>query len=136
MASRWVASANATAEPLLFPRNQAMSETTKPSAASALRTVSLADRYLHRSGTILISGVQALVRLMLMQADRDASAGRKTGGFVSGYRGSPLGTLDTAFKSAVTLTEERGIVVKPAVNEELAATAIAGSQQIARTPAA
>jgi indolepyruvate ferredoxin oxidoreductase len=70
---------------------------------------------------------------MLVQADRDAADGLKTGGFVSGYRGSPLGTLDTAFASARPLTQERGIVVQPSVNEELAATAVAGTQQIAQT---
>ncbi|MGH6910211.1 MAG: indolepyruvate ferredoxin oxidoreductase family protein, partial [Phenylobacterium sp.] len=101
-----------------------------------LRAVTLADRLTLRSGPILITGVQALVRLMLVQAERDAAEGRKTGGFVSGYRGSPLGTLDTAFASAKSLVEQRGIVVQPAVNEELAATAVAGTQQIAQTPAA
>ncbi|REG45929.1 indolepyruvate ferredoxin oxidoreductase family protein [Paracoccus versutus] len=98
--------------------------------------VSLSDRYDRREGRILISGVQALVRLMLVQADRDAAAGLRTGGFVSGYRGSPLGTLDAAFASARKFTETRDIVVRPAVNEELAATAIAGSQQIDMTPQA
>lgn len=62
--------------------------------------VTLQDRYVKRSGRILISGVQALVRLMLLQADRDSAAGLKTGGFVSGYRGSPLGTVDSTFASA------------------------------------
>ena len=96
--------------------------------------VTLSDRFTKRDGSILISGVQALVRLMLVQADRDAAAGIKTGGFVSGYRGSPLGTLDTAFASARALTDARGIVVTPAVNEDLAATAVAGTQQIAQSP--
>ncbi|WOX07012.1 indolepyruvate ferredoxin oxidoreductase family protein [Microbulbifer pacificus] len=103
---------------------------------SISQKVSLSDRLEKRSGKILISGVQALVRLMLLQAERDAAAGRKTGGFVSGYRGSPLGTLDSAFATAGRLTEERGIVVRPAVNEELAATAVAGTQQINQTSAA
>ncbi len=96
-------------------------------------TTSLSDRYLKRRGRILVSGVQALVRLMLVQADRDREAGLHTAGFVSGYRGSPLGTLDTAFAAVADLTAARGIVVKPAVNEEMAATAVAGSQQIAQT---
>ncbi|MEY2925730.1 MAG: hypothetical protein RL367_207, partial [Pseudomonadota bacterium] len=100
------------------------------------RTISLADRYTNRTGPILITGVQALVRLMLVQADRDKAAGLNTGGFVSGYRGSPLGTLDTAFATARDLTDARGIIVKPAVNEELAATAVAGTQQIERSPGA
>lgn len=92
--------------------------------------ISPSDRFTRRSGSILISGVQALVRLMILQAERDRLSGLSTGGFVSGYRGSPLGTLDMAFQSAGSLIEECGIVVRPAVNEELAATAIAGSQQI------
>ena len=99
-------------------------------------SVSLDDRLTRRSGRILISGVQALVRLMLVQSDRDRSRGLKTGGFVSGYRGSPLGTLDNAFAAAKTLTGDRNIVVRPAVNEELGATAVAGSQQISQSPGA
>lgn len=101
-----------------------------------MQTVSLSDRFTKRTGPILITGVQALVRLMLVQADRDKAAGMNTGGFVSGYRGSPLGTLDTAFATARSLTDEMGIVVTPAVNEELAATAIAGSQQLGQYPGA
>lgn len=97
------------------------------------RDVKLTDRFELRDGQILLSGVQALVRLMLLQADRDADAGRNTGGFVSGYRGSPLGTLDQAFATAKAYTAERGIEVMPAVNEELAATAVAGTQQIDTT---
>ncbi|WP_030540969.1 indolepyruvate ferredoxin oxidoreductase family protein [Sphingobium sp. DC-2] len=106
----------------------ALEEKTPDAAA-----VSLTDRYVRREGRVLISGVQALVRLMLVQADRDAAAGRNTGGFVSGYRGSPLGTVDTTFASARSLTEPRGIKVMPAVNEELAATAVAGTQHMLMT---
>lgn len=101
-----------------------------------MTTVTLEDRFTRRDGRILITGVQALVRLMLIQAERDRGAGLKTGGFVSGYRGSPLGTLDFAFASAKELISERGIEVQPAVNEEMAATAIAGTQQIERSPGA
>lgn len=98
--------------------------------------VTLSDRYEKRDGRIMISGVQALVRLMLLQAERDRNDGLNTGGFVSGYRGSPLGTVDTTFAQAGTLAEAAGIVVMPAVNEELGATAIAGTQQIDTTPSA
>lgn len=101
-----------------------------------LPKTTLSDRFDKRSGRILITGVQALVRLMLVQAERDAAAGLKTGGYVSGYRGSPLGTLDTAFASAGKQIAERGIVVQPAVNEEMGATAVAGTQQIAQTSGA
>jgi indolepyruvate ferredoxin oxidoreductase len=96
--------------------------------------VTLSDRYTKRDGRIVITGVQALVRLMLLQADRDRATGLRTGGFVSGYRGSPLGTLDTAFRGAGELPTQYGIVVKPAINEEMAATAIAGTQQIEQSP--
>ena len=111
---------------------------TTPLASDSQSSVtpSLTDKFTLRSGSILISGVQALVRLMLLQAEQDAVAGLRTGGFVSGYRGSPLGTLDTAFKGAAALIGAHGIVVRPAVNEELGATAVAGSQQIAQTPGA
>ncbi len=96
----------------------------------------LRSKYLERSGGVLITGVQALVRLTLVQADRDRAAGINTGGFVSGYRGSPLGTLDSAFATVPDLLEARRIVVRPAVNEEMAATAIGGTQHIAMTDGA
>jgi indolepyruvate ferredoxin oxidoreductase len=96
-------------------------------------TVSLSDRFTLTSGRVLLTGVQALVRLVLDQAMLDRTAGIRSGGFVSGYRGSPLGTLDLAFQRARGEVEKAGIVVMPAVNEELAATAIAGSQQIEQT---
>lgn len=109
----------------------------KHATASSWKTdVTLSDKFVKRDGRILISGVQALVRLMILQAERDRLAGLRTGGFVSGYRGSPLGTLDSAFERAGGLPQEAGIVVKPAVNEDLAATAVAGSQQLERSPGA
>lgn len=96
----------------------------------------LTARYTRCEGEVVITGVQALVRLMLAQAAQDKTKGLNSGGFVSGYRGSPLGTLDMAFASAGNLIDNAGIVVTPAVNEEMAATAIAGSQQIEQTNAA
>jgi indolepyruvate ferredoxin oxidoreductase len=102
-------------------------------AAKPPLNATLNDRYTQRSGRIVISGVQALVRLVLLQAARDKLSGISTGGFVSGYRGSPLGTLDMAFSSVGTMLQEHNIVLRPAVNEELGATAIAGSQQITQT---
>ena len=92
--------------------------------------VALSDRYSSRDGRVVITGVQALVRLMLLQAERDKAAGLRTGGFVSGYRGSPLGTLDTAFAGVRSELDGHAIKVFPAVNEEMGATAIAGTQQI------
>ncbi|KXU29420.1 hypothetical protein A0J57_18590 [Sphingobium sp. 22B] len=115
--------------------SSSVSIASRPDEAS-LHGVALDDKYRRRDGRIMLTGVQALVRLMLVQADRDKAAGLNSGGFVSGYRGSPLGTLDTAFAGARMLTAERNIVVRPAVNEELGATAVAGTQQIAQTPGA
>jgi indolepyruvate ferredoxin oxidoreductase len=96
----------------------------------------LREKYVKRTGKVLLSGVHALVRLTLIQADRDRRAGLNTGGFVSGYRGSPLGMLDTAFATIPQLLKDRGIIVRPAVNEEMAATAIGGTQHIALTDGA
>ena len=112
------------------------SDALAPPRAKIDPLVSLADRYTRRAEPILITGVQALVRLMVLQAERDAAAGLKTGGYVSGYRGSPLGTLDSAFAAAGAIVADHGVVVQPAVNEELAATAVAGSQQIAQSQGA
>ena len=94
-----------------------------------LARISLDDRYIARSGRVLMSGTQALVRLMLEQGDRDRAAGLKTGGFVSGYRGSPLAGLDKEFARAGRFLGERRIELRPGINEELAATAVWGSQQ-------
>ena len=92
--------------------------------------VRLSDGYTADSGPALISGVQALIRLLLEQARLDREAGRNTRGYVSGYPGSPLGTLDLELGRARRFLDEEGIIFQPAVNEELAATAIWGSQHI------
>ncbi|NML47456.1 indolepyruvate ferredoxin oxidoreductase family protein [Ramlibacter sp. G-1-2-2] len=92
--------------------------------------VSLDDKYTATSGRIYLSGIQALVRLMLVQQRRDASQGLRTAGFVSGYRGSPLGGLDEAFWKAEKLLKEHEVKFLPGVNEELAATAVWGTQQV------
>jgi indolepyruvate ferredoxin oxidoreductase len=97
-------------------------------------TYQLADRYLRRSGRIYITGVQALVRLPLMQRQRDLAAGLDTAGFISGYRGSPLGTYDMALWQARQLLEEHRVRFEPGVNEDLAATAVWGSQQAVLQP--
>jgi indolepyruvate ferredoxin oxidoreductase len=92
--------------------------------------VSLADKYTATAGRIYLSGIQALVRLMLVQQQRDAAAGLKTAGFVSGYRGSPLGGLDEALWAAEPHLKAHGVKFLPGVNEELAATAVWGTQQV------
>jgi indolepyruvate ferredoxin oxidoreductase len=92
-------------------------------------TYALDDRYAKESGRIHISGVQALVRLPLMQRQRDAAAGLDTAGFISGYRGSPLGTYDMALWQAKDFLDENHVRFEPGINEDLAATAVWGSQQ-------
>lgn len=92
--------------------------------------VSLDDKYTATSGRIYLNGVQALVRLMLVQRWRDVSAGLNTAGFVSGYRGSPLGGLDEALWQAHAQLERNHVKFLPGVNEELAATAVWGTQQL------
>ena len=81
-----------------------------------------------------MSGVQALVRLPMMQRQRDRDAGLNTGGFISGYRGSPLGSYDQALWAAREHLRAHQVVFQPGVNEELAATAIWGSQQLDLSP--
>ena len=85
---------------------------------------------------VFITGLQALVRLLLIQRRRDEQAGLRTAGFISGYRGSPLGGLDREIWRAGAAIEQAGIRFQPGVNEELAATAIWGSQQSTLFPEA
>ncbi|MDD2877480.1 MAG: indolepyruvate ferredoxin oxidoreductase family protein [Acidiphilium sp.] len=93
-------------------------------------------RYTAISGPMILTGTQALIRLLITQRRRDRAAGLKTAGFLSGYRGSPLGGLDIqAFAAARALADE-GIVFKPGVNEDLAMTAIWGSQMTPLFPGA
>jgi indolepyruvate ferredoxin oxidoreductase len=107
-------------------------------AASArsvgLRSVSLDDRYALDSERIFLSGTQALVRLALVQQARDRAAGLKTAGFVSGYRGSPLGGFDQELWRARKRLEAADILFVPGVNEELGATAVWGSQMAGMNP--
>jgi indolepyruvate ferredoxin oxidoreductase len=100
------------------------------SLTSALREVSLEDKYTLRSGRIYLSGIQALVRLPLLQRWRDEAAGLNTAGFISGYRGSPLGGLDEALWKARKHFDANHVKFQPGINEDLAATAVWGSQQV------
>jgi indolepyruvate ferredoxin oxidoreductase len=95
----------------------------------AIHVTSLDDKYSLEKGRVFLTGVQALVRLAIMQHDRDAAAGLKTAGFISGYRGSPLGGYDQQLARAEKYLAPRHIRVLPAVNEELAATACWGAQR-------
>ena len=96
--------------------------------------VSLDDKYTLNSGTAFMSGVQALVRLPMLQRVRDLAAGKNTAGFISGYRGSPLGNYDQALQKAQAHLKEHHVVFQPGVNEELAATALWGTQQLGFAP--
>lgn len=96
----------------------------------AVPMVSLDDKYALESGRVFLTGIQALVRLPLMQRQRDAAAGLNTGCYISGYRGSPLGALDQQLWQAKPFIEKNHIKFEPGVNEDLAATAIWGSQQL------
>ncbi|MFQ3666756.1 MAG: indolepyruvate ferredoxin oxidoreductase family protein, partial [Sphingomonadaceae bacterium] len=100
-------------------------------ATLPLREVSLADRYALDAERIFLSGTQALVRLALVQRARDAAAGLNTAGFISGYRGSPLGGFDQELWRAKKELAASHIVFVPGINEELGATAVWGAQQVA-----
>ena len=85
-------------------------------------------------GTVFLTGTQALVRLLLMQRARDAVEGLNTQGFVSGYRGSPLGMVDQAIWKAGSRFKDAGIRFVPAINEELGATQVLGTQRVESDP--
>ncbi|MFO0687811.1 MAG: indolepyruvate ferredoxin oxidoreductase family protein [Myxococcota bacterium] len=89
----------------------------------------LEDRYRVESGRVFLTGNQALVRLPLMQRQRDLAAGLNTAGFISGYRGSPLGTFDMNLWEAKAFLDANHVRFEPGLNEDLAATAVFGTQQ-------
>jgi indolepyruvate ferredoxin oxidoreductase len=96
--------------------------------------VTLDDKYARFDGRVFLTGIQALVRLPLLQARRDRAAGHRTAGFISGYRGSPLGGYDLALWAAARHLAAHGIHFQPGINEDLAATAVWGSQQVGLLP--
>jgi indolepyruvate ferredoxin oxidoreductase len=98
--------------------------------------ISLDQKYTQGSGHVFMTGIQALVRLPMAQIRRDRAAGLNTAGFVSGYRGSPLGGYDQQLMAARKHLEQYDIKFQPGVNEDLAATAIWGSQQLNLSPGA
>lgn len=95
----------------------------------ATQHVTLDDKYTLSVGSVYLTGIQALVRLVLDRARLDRRQGLKTGGFISGYRGSPLGGLDQQLAAHRSLLEPLDVVFQPGVNEELAAAAVWGSQK-------
>src|SRR5205814_10416273 len=98
--------------------------------------VSRDDRYALEEGRVYITGIQALVRLPIMQKQRDQRAGRNTGGFISGYRGSPLGMYDHNLWQAKKFLQAHNIQFQPGLNEDQGMTAVWGSQQVGLFPGA
>ncbi len=107
-----------------------------PAQRAAIDSVQLDDRYTLDHGRAWMSGIHALVRLPINQRLRDLHAGLNTAGFVSGYRGSPLGGVDQNMWKAAKYLESHHVVFQPGVNEDLAATAVWGSQQVNLFPGA
>jgi indolepyruvate ferredoxin oxidoreductase len=102
----------------------------------SVQTLTLIDKYVQEQGSVYLTGIQALVRLPLEQRRRDRQAQLNTGGFISGYRGSPLAGYDRALWGAKDLLEAENIHFQPGINEDLAATAVWGSQQVGLFPGA
>ncbi len=94
-----------------------------------LLQVELEDKFTKADGRIYLTGIQALVRLPMMQRARDLAAGHNTAGYISGYRGSPLGNLDQQMAQAKRHLDAHHVVAQPGVNEDMAATALWGTQQ-------
>ncbi len=92
--------------------------------------VTLSDKYTQDSGSVMLSALQGVVRLLLDQARRDRAAGLNTAGYVTGYRGSPITTLDAQLWASEKLLNEHDIRFEPGLNEELAATSLRGTQQL------
>jgi indolepyruvate ferredoxin oxidoreductase len=107
---------------------------TEAAAAPDLVDVSLDDKYRLDRSHVLISGRQALVRLPIAQRERDRASGLKTAGLISGYRGSPLGSYDLDLWKASALLQQHDIIFQPGLNEDLALTALAGSQHLDFVP--
>ena len=106
------------------------------SAALARSEASLEDRWSAAEGWFYMTGMQALVRLPIQQRLRDEAAGLNTGGYISGYRGSPLGRYDIELWRADAILKQHNIVFRPGLNEDLAATAIWGAQHLTSFPGA
>jgi indolepyruvate ferredoxin oxidoreductase len=99
-------------------------------------SISLDDKYTAETGQVFLTGTQALVRLPMTQMRRDRAAGLNTGAFISGYRGSPLGSFDQQLVKAKRLLAQQDVIFQPGLNEDLAAAAVWGSQQLALSPGA
>ena len=102
--------------------------------ATSRAPVTLDDKYACFDGRVYLTGIQALVRLPILQARRDRAAKINTAGFISGYRGSPLGGYDLALWGAKKHLDRYAVHFEPGINEDLAATAVWGSQQVGMLP--
>ncbi|MGI9355803.1 MAG: indolepyruvate ferredoxin oxidoreductase family protein [Rhizobiaceae bacterium] len=111
------------------PKTRSGVKPSVPANQPNLATVNLDDKFDLKKGQVFITGTQAVVRLSLMQKERDRRAGLNTAGYVSGYRGSPIGGLDLAMWKAQNLLQKNDVIFEPGLNEDLAATALWGSQQ-------
>src|ERR1700742_3943420 len=100
------------------------------------QAVTLDDKYVLERGRVYLTGTQALVRLPMLQRQRDLAAGLNTAGYVSGYRGSPLAAFDREMAVARNYLEANHIVFQPGLNEDIAATAVWGTQQNGMFPGA
>ncbi len=116
--------------------NAPVSRAVSEALERALAEVTLEDKYTLERGRAFMSGTQALVRLPILQHERDRRAGLNTAGFISGYRGSPLGGFDQALWKAREHLQAHRIVFQPGLNEDLAATSVWGSQQVNLSPKA
>ncbi len=108
----------------------------QPNTSPQRLDATLDDKYTRDEGIVFMTGIQALVRVVLDQRRRDRAAGRNTGGYISGYQGSPLAAYDGALRKVPELLKEHNIVYRPGVNEELAATTVWGSQYVGMFPGA
>mgnify|MGYP002379367779 CR=1 FL=1 len=106
-----------------------MADDRRGAGLSTLRPVGIDDKWDLAKGQVFLNGVQAIIRMLMMQKARDRAAGLNTAGFVSGYRGSPLGGLDLQLYRSRAMLKAQDIVFEPGLNEELAATAVWGTQQ-------
>lgn len=103
-------------------------------ALASLRTASLDDKWTLSRGRVVMNGTQAIARVLLAQKDMDQRRGLNTAGYITGYRGSPLGNVDTTLWSIGDRLTEADIRFQPGVNEDIAATAVRGTQQLDAVP--
>nr|MBL8409893.1 indolepyruvate ferredoxin oxidoreductase family protein [Dechloromonas sp.] len=112
-----------------------MSNLAQPPLAADASSL-LDEKYSRKSGRVFLTGTQALIRLPMLQRELDLAHGLNTAGFVSGYRGSPLGALDQGLWKAKRYLADHHVTFQPGINEDMAATAVWGSQQVGLFPGA